>query len=65
MGLGAGGVAAEDVLAARRAEKRRIILSKENEKDLPKLPDYVKKDVEFVLVETIGEALEAALGEAE
>ncbi len=55
-----GGVK-EKVLAARRAGLRRVILPKDNGKDLRDLPDHVRKEMEFVLVERIDEVLEAAL----
>ena len=51
----------EKALAARRAGKRRVILSRENESDLRDLPDYVKDDMEFILVETVEDVLKDAL----
>ena len=48
-------------LAARRAGKRRVILSRENENDLRDLPDYVRDDMEFILVETVEDVLKDAL----
>ncbi len=58
--LPVGGVK-EKALAARRAGKRRVILSRENEKDLRDLPDYVMDDMEFILVETVEDVLKDAL----
>ncbi|MCS6852919.1 MAG: endopeptidase La [Gemmataceae bacterium] len=55
-----GGVK-EKVLAAHRAGIRRVILPKENEKDLPELPAQVRQEVEFVFVSQIDEVLAAAL----
>lgn len=55
-----GGVK-EKVLAARRADIFRVILPKENEKDLRELPDEVRAEMEFVFVERIEEVLAAAL----
>ena len=55
-----GGVK-EKVLAARRAGIRRVILPKANEKDLRELPEEVRKEMEFVLAERIGDVLAAAL----
>ena len=55
-----GGVK-EKVLAARRAGMRRIILPKENEKDLRELPDHVRAEMAFILVERIEDVLAAAI----
>jgi ATP-dependent Lon protease len=55
-----GGVK-EKVLAARRAGIQRVILPKENEKDLRELPDHVRAEMEFVLVERIEDVLTAAI----
>jgi ATP-dependent Lon protease len=60
--LPVGGIR-EKILAARRAEIRRIILPRENESELSKLPELVREDLEFVLVECIEEALAAAIPE--
>ncbi len=53
----------EKILAARRAGIRRLILPKENQKDLRELPDEVREEVELVLVERVEEALAAAVPE--
>jgi ATP-dependent Lon protease len=53
-----GGVK-EKVLAARRAGINRIVLPKPNGKDLRDIPDDVRRDMEFVFVESIREALGA------
>jgi len=55
-----GGVK-EKVLAARRAGIRRVILPKENEKDLRELPDNVRAEMGFVFVERVEDALSAAI----
>jgi ATP-dependent Lon protease len=55
-----GGVK-EKVLAARRAGIRRVILPKENEKDLRKLPDYVRAEMEFITASQIEDVLQAAI----
>jgi len=55
-----GGVK-EKVLAARRAGMQRVILPKENGKDLRELPDHVRTEMEFVLVERIEDVLSAAI----
>lgn len=60
--LPVGGIR-EKVLAAHRAGINKILLPKENEKDIEEIPLNVKKKLEFVLVdkaeEVIGEALES------
>jgi ATP-dependent Lon protease len=58
--LPVGGIK-EKVLAARRAGIRRVILPKENEKDLRDLPEHVQRELEFVFVETVEEVLTAAV----
>ena len=47
----------EKVLAARRAGLRRVIIPKENAKDLAKLPEVVRKEMEFIPVTRIEEVL--------
>jgi len=49
------------VLAAFRADIREIILPKENEKDLEEIPDEVRDQIEFHLVESMDEVLSLAL----
>lgn len=51
----------EKTLAANRAGIKKVILPKENEKDLEEIPQNVKKTMEFVLVENMDEVLEHAL----
>lgn len=58
--LPVGGIK-EKVLAAHRAGLHRVILPRENEKDLEDLPDHVKREMTFVLVERIEEVLRAAI----
>lgn len=58
--LPVGGIK-EKVLAARRAGIRRVILPKENEKDLRELPKEVRQEMEIHLVSRIEEALTAAI----
>jgi ATP-dependent Lon protease len=55
-----GGVK-EKVLAARRAGVRRVIIPKDNEKDLRELPDTVSAEMTFFPVETAREVLAASL----
>ncbi len=54
-----GGVR-EKVLAAQRAGIKRVILPRENEADLEELPPETRKELEFVLVDTIDEVIDAA-----
>ncbi len=51
----------EKTLAAKRMGIRRIIIPKRNKKDLEDIPKYIKKDMEFVDVETMDEVLKNAL----
>ena len=55
-----GGVK-EKVLAARRAGIRRVILPRDNEKDLRELPDHVRREMEFVFAGRVEEVLSAAV----
>jgi len=55
-----GGVK-EKVLAAHRAALKTIILPKRNEVDLDEVPEEIKKEIEFVFVDSVGEVLQAAL----
>jgi len=56
----------EKALAANRAGIKKVIIPKENEKDLEEIPANVRKTLEFILVENMDEVLEHALyrGEA-
>jgi ATP-dependent Lon protease len=60
--LPVGGIK-EKVLAAHRSQIRRVILPKQNRKDLDDLPDHVRQQLEFVLVDNIEDALSAAIPE--
>ena len=57
--LPVGGIK-EKVLAAHRAGIRRIILPKPNEKDLKDVPQEVRDDLTFILVERVEEVLRSA-----
>ncbi len=59
--LPVGGIK-EKVLAAHRAGIKKIILPKENKKDLKDVPDDVKNDLKFVSVETIEDLISETLG---
>ncbi|HEY2924964.1 MAG TPA: endopeptidase La [Candidatus Eisenbacteria bacterium] len=51
----------EKVVAAKRAGVKTVIIPKLNEKDLQELPEHVREDLQFKLVETMDEVLEVAL----
>jgi ATP-dependent Lon protease len=51
----------EKLVAARRAGVRTVIVPRGNEKDLGEVPEEVRADLEFVIVETMDEVLEHAL----
>jgi ATP-dependent Lon protease len=57
--LGIGGVR-EKVLAAQRAGLRRVILPSENKPDLDELPADTRRELEFVLVDSVDQVFEAA-----
>jgi ATP-dependent Lon protease len=50
----------EKSLAAQRAGLKRVIMPRENEPDLAELPPETKRELEFVLVDSIDEVFEAA-----
>jgi ATP-dependent Lon protease len=56
-----GGVK-EKVLAAHRAGIKTIILPEDNKKDIPEIPENVRRKLEFVHVEHMDQVLEHALG---
>ncbi|MGI5862540.1 MAG: endopeptidase La [Myxococcales bacterium] len=58
--LRVGGIK-EKVLAAHMAGVKQVILPKRNEPDLEDVPPEVRKDVQFVFVDSVEEALGAAL----
>jgi ATP-dependent Lon protease len=58
--LPVGGIK-EKMLAARRAGIRRVILPRENRKDLRELPEHVRAEMEFVFVERVEEVFAAAV----
>lgn len=51
----------EKMLAAHRAGLKMVILPKRNEADLEELPDEVRRDIDFHLVELMEEVLDLAL----
>jgi ATP-dependent Lon protease len=53
----------EKVLAAQRAGLKRIVVPRDNEPDLEELPDETREELEFMLVDAIGEVFDVAFGE--
>ena len=51
----------EKSLAAHRAGIKKILIPIDNERDLEEIPDNVKKNIEFVLVESMDQVLKHAL----
>jgi ATP-dependent Lon protease len=60
--LPVGGIK-EKVLAAHRVGIKKIVLPKENKRDMDEIPVNVKRSLEFVLVEHMDEVLKTALAE--
>jgi ATP-dependent Lon protease len=60
--LPVGGIK-EKMLAAHRAGLTTVILPKRNEKDLEDVPEEVREELDFVLVDRIDQVFEAALCE--
>jgi len=58
--LPVGGIK-EKVLAARRARVNTIVLPQQNRRDLEEVPKELLKDVDFVFVDSVRQALKAAL----
>jgi ATP-dependent Lon protease len=54
----------QKVLAAHRAGLKTVVLPQRNEADLDDVPEDVREEMSFVLVETIDQVLEAGLEEA-
>jgi ATP-dependent Lon protease len=51
----------EKAVAARRAGIKTVLLPRENEKDLSEVPEEVREDLNFVLIENMDQVLEHAL----
>lgn len=47
----------EKALAARRSGIKKVIIPKDNEPDLQDIPKYIKKDITFILVSNVDEAV--------
>ena len=52
----------EKTLAAHRGGIFKIILPKENEKDIPEIPDNIRKGMKFYPVPNMDEAIKKAFG---
>jgi ATP-dependent Lon protease len=48
----------EKALAAHRVKLVNIIIPKDNEKDVPEIPEYVRKKINFIAVESMDEVIE-------
>jgi ATP-dependent Lon protease len=62
--LPVGGIK-EKVLAAHRAGLKRICLPRRNEKDLDELPEDVRQELDFILVDRVEQVFAAALDDSE
>ncbi|MGH8762273.1 MAG: S16 family serine protease, partial [Nitrosospira sp.] len=60
--LPVGGIK-EKVLAAQRAGLRRVLLPARNQKDLRDVPEAARAALQFILLETADDAIEASLGQ--
>jgi ATP-dependent Lon protease len=58
--LPVGGIK-EKMLAAHRAGIKKVILPKENEKDLEEVPEQIRKELKFKFVDNIDEVLKETL----
>lgn len=52
----------EKILAAHRAGIERVILSRKNERDLRDVPEEIKSQLKFEVVDTVADVLRIALG---
>lgn len=55
------GAIKEKVLAAHRVGIKTVVLPRENEKQVEKIPEHIRRSIEFVYVETIEDVLRATL----
>ena len=51
----------EKVVAAKAAGIKKIIVPKQNEKNIATLPEPVRRDMEFYYVDTLAQVLELVL----
>lgn len=59
--LPVGGIK-EKVLAAQRSGIKRVILPKDNEKDITDIPEDIRNELEFILVETVEDVIKETIG---
>ncbi|MCD6519557.1 MAG: endopeptidase La [Anaerolineae bacterium] len=62
--LPVGGIK-EKILAAHRAGLEMVCLPRRNEKDLDEIPEDVRKQMKFILVDHVDQVFEAAFGDLE
>ena len=60
--LPVGGIK-EKMLAAHRAGLKRVCLPRRNENDLDELPEQVRNEMEFILVDRVEQVFQAAFGD--
>jgi ATP-dependent Lon protease len=58
--LPVGGIR-EKVMAAHRAGIRKVLLPKDNEPDIADIPETVRNEMEFVLLNSVNDALKEVL----
>ena len=58
--LPVGGIR-EKVMAAHRAGIRKVLLPRDNEADIQEIPEEVRNEMEFVLLDTVNDALEQVM----
>ena len=51
----------EKLLAAHRAGIKKVLIPKDNEKDLPEIPKKIKDEIEIILVSSVDDVLHHAL----
>ncbi len=61
--LPVGGIK-EKVLAANRAGIKKVVLPRDNDKDLEEVPQHVREELKFSFVESVDEVLKATLKKA-
>ncbi|HJO03780.1 MAG TPA: endopeptidase La [Acidobacteriota bacterium] len=63
LALPVGGIK-NKVLAAHRAGLKRVLMPRKNEKDLEEIPEQARRELEFVFIDRVEEAMEHALTSA-
>ena len=58
--LPVGGIR-EKVMAAHRAGIRKVLIPRDNEPDIQEIPEAVRNDMEFVLLDTVNDALDQVM----